>query len=345
MATASIRGAQIAGVVSCTPTRVFDNLAETAQFDQAEVRKVVAMAGVSRRRVADADVCSSDLCEAAARTLLDRLGWAPESVDGLVLVTQTPDYFLPSTSCLLHRRLGLSDNCMTFDVGLGCSGYPYGLYLGSMMAGAGGCKRVLVLHGETPTKFTHELDRATFLLFGDAGSATAIERAPDAVSHFSLATDGKGSDDLIVRAGGFRDRFAEEQRRHYLEMNGANLFTFTIKRVPKVVEDVLSAAGVGAAEVDHFILHQSNRFMMQHVCKKVGVPEAKVPYTLAEYGNTGGPSVPLTLTVSLPAAPRPASLRLMLIGYGVGLSWGAAVVDLPPGAPLAQIDYPGAKAA
>ncbi|HEY0705189.1 MAG TPA: ketoacyl-ACP synthase III [Polyangia bacterium] len=338
MATATIRGAKIAGVVSCTPTRIFDNLTETGQFDQAEVRKVVAMAGVSRRRVTSKEQCSSDLCEAAARELLAKLGWAPETVDGLVLVTQTPDHFLPSTSCLIHRRIGLSDNCITFDVGLGCSGYPYGLYLGSMMASVGGCKRVLVLHGETPTKFTHELDRATFLLFGDAGSATALERDPDAASHFSLATDGNGAEDLIVRAGGFRDRFSQDQRQHYLEMNGANLFTFTIKRVPPVVNDVLAAAGVGVGDIDQFVLHQSNRFMMQHVCKKLGVPEAKVPYTLGEYGNTGGPSVPLTMTIALPPAPRPAGLKLMLVGYGVGLSWGSAVVDLPAGAHLGHVE-------
>lgn len=338
MATATIRGAKLAGVFSCTPTRVYDNVADTAQFDPGEVRKVVAMAGVLRRRVTSAEQCSSDLCEAAARGLLERLGWAADSVDGLVLVTQTPDHHLPSTSCLVHRRLGLSDACLSFDVGLGCSGYPYGLYLGAMMTAVGGCKRVLVLHGETPTKFTHELDRATFLLFGDAGSATALERDADAAMHFSLATDGQGAEDLIVRAGGFRERFASDLRRHYLEMNGANLFTFTIKRVPKVIDDVLAAAQIGAGDVDHFILHQSNRFMMQHVCKKVGAPEAKVPYTLGEYGNTGGPSVPLTLALKLPPTPRPAPLRLLLIGYGVGLSWGAAVVDLPAAAPLGHVE-------
>lgn len=339
MAIASIRGARIAGVVACVPRTVYDNLTDTAQFDQTEVRKVVAMAGVQKRRVTTADQTSADLCEASARELLQKLDWAPESVDGLVLVTQTPDYYLPSTSCMVHRKLGLSDQCATFDVGLGCSGYPYGLYLGAMMIAGGGCKRVLVLHGETPTKFTYEHDRATFLLFGDAGSATALEQDADApAAHFALCTDGAGSDDLIIRAGGFRERFAEDQRRHYLEMNGANLFNFTIKRVPQVVTQVLEKAACQVADIDHFILHQSNRFMMNHVAKKLGVPEARVPYTIGNFGNTGGPSVPLTMTASLPAAPRPQNLRLMLIGYGVGLSWGAAVIDLPARALLSQIE-------
>jgi 3-oxoacyl-[acyl-carrier-protein] synthase III len=339
MATASIRGSRIAGIAACVPRTVYDNLSDTAQFDQTEVRKVVAMAGVQKRRVTTALQTSGDLCEASARELLARLGWAPETVDGLVLVTQTPDYYLPSTSCVVHRRLGLSDHCATFDVGLGCSGYPYGLYLGGMMVAGGGCKRVLVLHGETPTKFTYEHDRATFLLFGDAGSATAIEQDPDAApAHFVLCTDGNGADDLIIRAGGFRQRFAEDQRLHYLEMNGANLFNFTIKRVPQIVGQVLEQAGCAVADIDHFILHQSNRFMMNHVAKKLGVPEGRVPYTIGEFGNTGGPSVPLTIAAALPEGPRGQPLRLLLIGYGVGLSWGAAVIDLPAQAPLRRIE-------
>ena len=339
MAIASIRGARIAGVAACVPRTTYDNLTDTAQFDQTEVRKVVAMAGVQKRRVTTADQTSTDLCEAAAREILSTLGWAPDSVDGLILVTQTPDHYLPSSSCLVHRRMALADGCATFDVGLGCSGYPYGLYLGAMMVAGGGCKRVLVLHGETPTKFTYEHDRATFLLFGDAGSATAIEQDEGAApAHFALATDGNGSDDLIVRAGGFRERFSADQRRHYLEMNGANLFNFTIKRVPQIVGQVLDKAGCGVGDIDRFILHQSNRFMMQHVAKKLGVPEAKVPYTLGDFGNTGGPTVPLTIAATLPGGPRPDRLKLMLIGYGVGLSWGAAVVDLPPEAPLRQIE-------
>jgi 3-oxoacyl-[acyl-carrier-protein] synthase III len=339
MAIASIGGTRIAGIGACVPRTVYDNLTDTAQFDQTEVRKVVAMAGVQKRRVTTAEQTSADLCEASARDLMEKLGWAPETVDGLVLVTQTPDHHLPSTSCLVHRKLGLADHCATFDVGLGCSGYPYGLYLGAMMVNGGGCRRVLVLHGETPTKFTYELDRATFLLFGDAGSATALEQDPEAApAHFALCTDGSGSDDLIIRAGGFRQRFAEDQRQHYLEMNGANLFNFTIKRVPQIVGQVLEKAGCGVADIDHFILHQSNRFMMNHVAKKLGVPEGRVPYTIGDFGNTGGPSVPLTIAASLPEAPRPQRLRLMLIGYGVGLSWGAAVIDLPAQALLRRIE-------
>jgi 3-oxoacyl-[acyl-carrier-protein] synthase-3 len=348
MAQSNIEGVRVAAVASCTPVKSFDNVADTAQFDPTEVRKVVAMAGVARRRVSAPDQCSSDLCEAAARRVMADLGWAPESVDGVVQVTQTPDYYLPSTSCVLHKRLGLSDGCAAFDVGLGCSGHPYGLWLGHMMIACGGLRRVLVLHGETPSKFTHETDRATSLLFGDAGSATALERAPSGGGRgaggastratFVLGTDGQGMNDLVIHAGGFRERFAADMRRHYLEMNGANLFNFTIKRVPPLVLDTLALAGRARADVDYFVLHQSNRFMMLHLAKKLELPAERVPFTLAEFGNTGGPSVPLTLTHALPPAPRERPVTAMLIGYGVGLSWGAALVDVAPEVPLAHIE-------
>lgn len=338
MARTNVEGARIAGVVSAAPAASFDNVADTAQFDRDEVRKVVGMAGIAKRRVAGPDQCSSDLCSAAARKLLADLAWEPASVDGLIFVTQTPDYHLPSTACVVHAALGLSDECAAFDVGLGCSGYPYGLWLGHMMVATGGLSRVLVLHGETPTKFTHESDRATWLLFGDAGSATALERAAGARASFVLRSDGQGVNDLIVPAGGFRQRFSSDPRQHYLSMNGANLFTFTIKRVPPLVQDTLKLAGRSVAEVDQFVMHQSNRFMMQHLAKKLEVPADRMPLTLETFGNTGGASVPLTLTHALGAAPRERSQTVMLIGYGVGLSWGAALVDVAPDVPLGHVD-------
>lgn len=338
MARSTIEGVRIAGVASSAPSKSFDNVADTGQFDRDEVRKVVGMAGIARRRVAEADQCSSDLCTAAARKLLADLQWSPASVQGLVFVTQTPDYYLPSTASVVHRALDLPDGCAAFDVGLGCSGYPYGLWIGHMMVACGGLDRVLVLHGETPTKFTHEGDRATWLLFGDAGSATALERAPGEHASFVVHSDGRGLNDLVVHAGGFRDRFSADPRRHYLHMNGPNLFNFTIKRVPPLVEDTLKQAGRTAAEVDQFILHQSNRFMMQHIAKKLEISLDRMPLTLDTFGNTGGASVPLTLTHALAKTPRPGKQTVMLIGYGVGLSWGSALVEVGPEVPLSHVD-------
>jgi 3-oxoacyl-[acyl-carrier-protein] synthase-3 len=342
MAKCIIRGATIRGVISAVPSRRFDNFIDAKGFTEDEVRKVVAMAGVKSRRMAGEAVCSSDLCQAAAAALLDRIGWDRASVDALIMVTQSPDYLLPSTACLLQMKLGLPTTCAAFDVGLGCSGYPYGLYLGALMISGGGVKRALVLHGETPARFADESDRSVSLLFGDAGSATAIE-AMDADDHaawsFALHTDGSGFEDLIIHGGGFRERFPEDRRRYCVSMNGANIFNFSIKRVPPLIQDTLDSAGLRIDDVDYYILHQSNQFIMRHLAKKMGIPEAKVPLTLGEFGNTGGPSIPLTLTQGNLSRPSDRPLKLMLVGYGVGLSWGSALVGLEPGAVLGQVEY------
>jgi 3-oxoacyl-[acyl-carrier-protein] synthase-3 len=337
MAKCKISGISIKGIVSAVPSRRFDNFAHARGFSEDEVRKVVGMAGVKSRRMAGDSVCSSDLCQASAEALLGQIGWDRGSVDALIMVTQSPDYFLPSTACLLQMKLGLPTTCAAFDVGLGCSGYPYGLYLGALMLSGGGIKRALILHGETPARFADESDRSVSLLFGDAGSATALEAdgpGGEAPWSFVLHTDGSGYEDLIIPGGGFRDRFPEDRRKYYVSMNGANIFNFSIKRVPTVIQDTLEMAGLTQNDIDYYILHQSNQFIMRHLAKKLGIAEAKMPLTLGDYGNTGGPSIPLTLTRGDLIRPPNRPLTLMLIGYGVGLSWAAALVRLGPEAVL-----------
>jgi 3-oxoacyl-[acyl-carrier-protein] synthase III len=338
MAVTHTRAAHIRAVLSCVPPRRFDNLTETTEFEPDEVQKVVRMAGVKARYLADDSITSSDLCVAAARDAMRCLDWTPESVDGLIFVTQSPDYFLPSTACIAHRDLGLSDRCAAFDVGLGCSGYTYGLWLAGMMLERDGFERVLLLHGETPTRFADRSDRSVALLFGDAGSATAIERGTDAAARwwFDLHTDGAGWEDLVIYGGGFRERFPSDAKRCYVRMNGANIFNFTIKRVPPMIEATLAGAGMNRDDVDYFIFHQSNQFIMRHLVAKAGLPPAKVPLTIAGYGSAGGPSVPLTITEGGLVRPAERSLTLLLVAYGVGLSWGSALIQLPVSAILSH---------
>ncbi|MBI5720130.1 MAG: ketoacyl-ACP synthase III [Burkholderiales bacterium] len=340
MSRSTIEGFRIAGISTCVPPHAADNLDPALGFDPEEVRKVVAMAGVRQRRVVDDGVTSADLCFEAAEHLLQRLGWERDSISGLIFVTQSPDYFLPSTSCMLHHWMGLPDTCAAFDVGLGCSGYPYGLYLAATMLRGGGHRRILMLHGETPSRFVDPADHATTLLFGDSGSATALELDEQGRGHFCLHTDGSGHAGLIMRGGGFRDRFPADPRHLSLEMDGAGVFSFTIKRVPPLLADALAQAGCEVADVDAYVFHQSNRFMIKHLAKKCGLPEDRVPMTLEDNGNCGGPSVAVTATRRLPAA-RARPLKVMLLGYGVGLSWGAAVVDLQPDAVLLHHDHSG----
>jgi 3-oxoacyl-[acyl-carrier-protein] synthase-3 len=265
-------------------------------------------------------------------------------VTGLILVTQSPDYFLPSSSCMAHKWLGLSDQCATFDVGLGCSGYPYGLYLAATMLKAGGQQRILMLHGETPSLFPSADDHATTLLFGDAGSATALESdAAAPAAHFCLQTDGSGYDGLIIRGGAYRDRVPADPRDLRLHMDGAGIFNFTIKRVPPLIKDTLQFANLQTGDVDWYLFHQSNRFIMKHLAKKCGLPEERVPFVLDRFGNSGGPSVALALTQGVPAEPR-RDMRVMMLGYGVGLSWSSALAQIDARAPLEHIAYTGSVA-
>jgi 3-oxoacyl-[acyl-carrier-protein] synthase-3 len=332
MALSAVRAPHLSGISTCVPEQRFDNLRDTSDHQREHVRKVVAMAGVSERRVVAPGTCSTDLCFAAASQLLGGLEWDPASVDALIMVTQTPDYIMPSSSCLLQTRLHLSRSCAAFDVGLGCSGYVYGLWLASMMLDSGGLKRVLLLHGETPSLYAADGDQAVALLFGDAGSATALESSTERAAHwfFALRSDGTGADDLIIKGGGFRDRFPSESREHYVRMNGGNVFNFTIKEIPPLIDETLRFANMAADAIDFYIFHQSNRFIINHLLHKCAIPAAKAPLILGEFGNCGGPSIPLAITKGLPADSRRTPLNLMLLGYGVGLSWGAAVVGLSP---------------
>jgi 3-oxoacyl-[acyl-carrier-protein] synthase-3 len=242
---------------------------------------------------------------------------------------------------MAHKWLGLSEHCASFDVGLGCSGYPYALYLAATMLAGGGQQRILVLHGETPSCFPNPEDHATTLLFGDAGSATAVE-----VSHgsspgfFCLRTDGQGYGDLIIRGGGFRDRDPIDPRDRYLHMDGAGVFNFTIKAVPPLIRDVLEFAKFAPEDIDSYCFHQSNRFIMNYLAKKCSIQPAKMPIVLEQFGNCGGVSVPLVLTRSL-SSPR-APGQIMLVGYGVGLSWGAAITRLTGEEPMLHSIYSAA---
>lgn len=339
MSFSRLDGFRIAGVSTCVPTSRIDNLALADQYDSGDIRKVVSMAGVRYRHVVDEDLTAVDLCAQAAKRLLDRLGWRPETVTGLIMVTQSPDYFLPSSACLVHARLALSSDCAAFDIGLGCSGYPYGMYVAATMLKGGGQQRILMLHGETPSRFTSPDDHSTRLLFGDAGSATALETAPQGgeAATFGLFTDGTGADGLIIRGGAFRDRHPADPRDLYVRMDGAAIFNFTIKRVPAMINDSLEFAGLGVNEVDVYLFHQSNRFIIKHLTKKCGLPEDRVPLTIEDCGNCGGPSVAVTLTRTQADRKRP--LRLMLLGYGVGLSWGSAIVTLDTDAALMYGTY------
>ncbi|MEM1433787.1 MAG: ketoacyl-ACP synthase III [Pseudomonadota bacterium] len=330
MSRCRIEGARIAGIATCVPRQRIENAALAADgFTPTEIRKVSAMAGIKARHVVDPSVCATDLCCQAAEQLLETMSIERSTIDALILVTQSPDYFLPSSSCLVHERLGLPDSVAAFDVGLGCSGYPYGLYLAATMLKGSGFRRILLLHGETPSRFPSIDDRATRLLFGDAGSATLIE-ADDASGSGSyvLHTDGSGADDLIIRGGGFRDPQPADSRDLHVHMDGQAIFNFTLKRVPPLIDSTLDLHGLTASDVDFYVFHQSNQFIMRHLMKKCGLEAGQVPLCLEEFGNTGGASVPLAVTQCLGESLDDEPRKLMFLGYGVGLSWASALLEV-----------------
>ena len=280
MSFSRIDGFRIAGVSTCVPPTRVDNLSLGDRYGAEDVRKVVSMAGVRHRHVAGDQLTAVDLCTEAARRLLERLGWEPESVTGLIMVTQSPDHFLPSSACIVHARLGLPVSCAAFDMGLGCSGYPYGLYIASTMLKAGGQQRILMLHGETPSRFVHPDDHATTLLFGDAGSATALEAAPDSTqaAHFGLFTDGSGADGLIIRGGAFRDpRPADHHEAQLAAAIGLGAGERHGHRGPAAVAGVFDGQGhalVGQAALLHEVLHDEAVGLVKQVGIHVHHPQA-----------------------------------------------------------------------
>ena len=343
MAACSLPGVRIAGVSSAVPDRVRTVADEAGVFGEADVARIAASIGVARRHVAYGGICASDLCFAAADRLLEDLGWARDSVDALIFVSQTPDYTLPATACVLQDRLRLSKRCAAFDVGLGCSGHVYGLWIASSLIGAGGAGRALVLSGDTGTRFCSPLDRSVALLFGDAGTATALEADPAALPiTFVLGTDGSGRGNLIVPAGRFRtphtdataarvpDADGNRRSAEDLFMDGAEVFAFTLREVPALIQSVLQGAGWTAADVDAFVFHQANRFILQHLAKRLKLPKDRLVLAMDDFGNTNSASVPLAMSARLAARLRTGPLRTVLAGFGVGNSWAAAAMTCGP---------------
>jgi 3-oxoacyl-[acyl-carrier-protein] synthase-3 len=328
-------GARIAGIVSCVPPRRIENDHFTGRFGD-KVSEVVKMTGVQTRYWVEGGVTTSDLCARAADRLLEGLSWERDSIDGIIFVSQTPDYRLPATSCILQERLGLRTGIIAFDVSLGCSGYPYSLWLAMMMIQTGAARRMLLAVGDTSSIMNDSEDRGTALLFGDAGTVTAVEASEagaDAAS-FILGTDGKGADNLIVPEGAFRKRDAtgklEGRQLDKLYMDGGEVFNFTLKAVPSLIRDTLEAADSMIEDYDVFLLHQANAFMIRHLAKKAKLPAEKVPINIDRYGNTSSATLPLLMTTDVAEAIATGERRVAMFGFGVGYSWGAASLRIGP---------------
>lgn len=341
MSARRIDGIRVAGIASAVPDTIVTLEDEAKRFGEEEMRRVFKNIGVQRRHVAK-QLCASDLAQHAARRLLRDLDWDPQSIDVLVYVTQCPDFPAPSTACLMQTRLGLGTHCAAFDVNLGCSGYTYGLWMIASLLG-GGMKRGLLLVGDTASRAASPHDRAVVPLFGDGASATALEVKEGAPRmDFIVGTDGRGAKHLNSRAGGYRHRWTPQSQElrlgedgvlrsdEHTYMNGAEVLTFAIQEVPKLVQAIRAQREWSDEDVDGYVFHQASSFMLKTVSRLAKLPLPKVVMQLENYGNTSVASIPLAISAGLGPSLSAAQQRLVLVGFGIGWSWAAAAVEWGP---------------
>ena len=339
MADLRYNGVGIKAIAACVPPKIEATTDLSFLLSEEEIRKAQQNIGIFHRHISDPDVCASDLCYKAAEKLLEDNNIERDSIDALIFVSQTSDYHQPATAPILQHRLGLRKTTLGFDVNLACSGYVYGLSIAYSFASQVGCDRVLLLVGETMSKIVSRADKESMPLFGDAGTATLIEKGPFGSSCFSLNSDGSGAEVMMIPCGGFRNpatvgafEYIEDQNQnrrngYHFRMEGMDVFNFGMREEPKDIKHLLNVAELSMDQIDLLIFHQANRFMTEFFAKKLKIDSCKTPYSLQEYGNTSSASIPLTIVTEL-KNKYPAREKVILSGFGAGLSWGSALVDL-----------------
>lgn len=333
--------ARIASINYYLPNKVLTNDDLSRQFQDWSSEKIFNKTGINQRHISDENEFSSDLATEAAKKLLADINFANEDIEYLIVCTQSPDFFLPTTACIVHENLGLSNKAAAIDINMGCSGYIYGLGLAKSILESGQAKNVLLITADTYTKFLNSEDRSVKTIFGDGASATLLvcDSPYPTISLPVFGTDGSGAKSLIVPRGGLRN--GEQlsprsglQSRHLLEehhdlfMDGPAIFNFTLERVPEVVDDILTKEGSNLNEIDFVVFHQANGFMLEHIRKKMSIPESKFIVSLENSGNTVSSTIPIALKNSIDNGEIKNGMKLLLVGFGVGLSWGGLILEL-----------------
>lgn len=302
-----------------------DDLAR--EFPGWSVAKIAAKVGIDARHIAAPGELSSDLGFQAAQKLFARGRCSPAGVDFLLFCTQSPDYFLPTTACLLQERLGLPRSAGALDFNLGCSGFTYGLSLAKGLIETGQCRNVLLITAETYSKFLSPDDRGVRTIFGDGAAATLIGAVDDPppgggawIGPCVFGTDGRGADALIVRTGGMREP-ATDQSPPRLEMKGPEVFSFTLEAIPAAVHELLARSGDAVADVDLFIFHQANEHMIRALQRSLRIPDERFMLYLRDVGNTVSATIPLAMEAAVEQGRLKPGDRMVLVGFGVGYSW------------------------
>lgn len=341
MAITHIDGVKIAGISACVPTTVKKNIDNTIFNSPNEALKFIEITGVAERRISDPQTCTSDLTIIAAKKLINELEWEKSDIGILLCITQTPDFHGPMNSSIIQDRLGLTKDCISLDIPVGCSGFVYGSAVISSMMKSFNISKGILLVGDTLSKQASPKDKSTEPLFGDAGSAIAFSQTlniKDKIT-FDLGGDGSGYKSLYMKDGGYRYPFNQDSLNYYTTddglirnschtiMEGMDVFSFGISTVPKTINNLLNYCNLTVNDIDYFVFHQANYFLNETIRKRLKISPEKVPYSIAKYGNTSSATIPLTMLSEIRSDLEKKKMKLVLCGFGIGLSWGTMLVE------------------
>ncbi len=343
MARWSIKNVRMAGVAAAVPKHVVKTT-DFGFFTPEEAETFNNTVGIKSRHLGPDTMCASDMCQAAAEKLLSDLGWEKESIDVLLFESVTGDYKTPPTSCILQDRLDLSENCFCMDIPMGCCGCMYAMTVGGNLLTTGNVKRALLLIGDTALRMGSMKDKSRVPLFGDCGTAVALEYDPTASDIIvDFHTFGKGYEALMTPHGGFRHPVTPASFEYedfgngivrapiHTLINGMNVFSFAISRPPKSIEAFMSDYQIDRnTDIDYFLIHQANKMIVDRIVKKLKLPTEKVPYNLEEFGNLGGASIPSLMVTRLREQLMKEEKTLLMSSFGLGLSWGTMMVKTQP---------------
>ncbi|MEN9522333.1 MAG: hypothetical protein RL065_710 [Bacteroidota bacterium] len=323
------------------PEQVLTNEDINKSFPEWSIDKISSKTGIYQRHISAEDEFTSDMAVKVALQLFHEHSIKASDIDFVLLCTQSPDYFLPTTACILQDRLGIPTSAGALDYNLGCSGYVYGLALAKGLICGGMAKNILLITSETYTKFIHPKDKSNRTIFGDAASASLITAEPTnfKINEFVFGTDGKGAENLIVKYGATKyphtkntsndntDEFGNVFNHSNLYMNGAEIFNFTLGAVPKLVEQTLQKNNAALTDIDLFIFHQANQYMLNHLRKKLAIPEDKFYIYMKNCGNTVSATIPIALYHASNDLNMQPGQKILLAGFGVGYSWAGTTLS------------------
>jgi 3-oxoacyl-[acyl-carrier-protein] synthase III len=320
------------------PEQVLTNEELSEVFGDWTSDKILEKTGIETRHITKKDECVSDIAVKACERLLESGVIKREDIDFIILATQTPDYKLPTTACMIQDRLGIPQSCGAFDINLGCSAFIYGLAISKSLINAGIANNILLITAETYSKHIHPHDKSTRTIFGDAAAVALISLEGHSIGEFDLGTDGSGKDSLIIPAGGARLPYSDLTKiekedngsmrsQENIYMSGTDIFNFTIKVVPQSINNLLKKHSLNMADIDLFVFHQANKFMLDYLRKKVKIPEEKFIIDMKDIGNTVSATIPIALKRAEEKGRLKKGDKVLIIGFGVGLSWGSTIIE------------------